>query len=205
MLRVAYDSPMREKIPLVSHTPRPLTSSNELVRVRDEQLREQEWWGSAPVMKTRADIDSAVESGGAVRVPEKGEGYQLSPGIKDEFKVLEKQTFELMEQICAQWQSRVRGHDAMLGDVYLRVTSLARTVEYQEELILKGYPASENSTHTKLGAFDLLSSWLEANRPDLLGMLDEILEPLQQEGRINWIKEPEIGAYHIAANPAKAH
>lgn len=182
----------------------PRSSPEEKERVIEEQASEQGWWKDAPRMQTSADIQKAIESGSAVPVPNAGEGYALSPGVRDEFKALGKATFALLQDIAKQWQIRARQRDVN-AEVYLRITSLARTVEYQMNLIEQGYPGAVDSTHVKLGAFDILSSWLEQNRPDLLTDLDAILEPLMRDGQINWIKEPEVGAYHIALNPSNIH
>ena len=79
---------------------------------------------------------------------------------------------------------------------------MARTIEYQETLAKKGYPVvKEGSTHTKLGAFDIATKWFEENDIDSLRALEEVLEELSAEGKINIIKEPSIGVYHIALNP----
>ncbi len=176
-------------------------SPDERLRIGEEQSIETSWWSDAPKMQTVTDIESAIESGAAVRVPEEGEGYRLSPGVREEFRALDRRAFELMESIAIAWNQAIHAKYQDLEPVYLRITSLARTVEYQEELALRGYPAAADSTHTRLGAFDILSSFLEKNHPYLLRDLDSILTELQAAGRINWIREPEVGAYHIALNP----
>ena len=136
------------------------TSRVELGRVSIEQEQERQWWKDVPSMRTVHDIEDALNSGRAERVEDVGIGYQVSQGVKEEFKVLERHTYQMLQYIAHEWLSRLqrRGHTA--ADIYLRITSLARTVEYQDELISQGYPAVTDSTHVKLGAFDILTSWL---------------------------------------------
>jgi hypothetical protein len=189
-----------------SGSPRPiLSTAEEVERVRGEQSVEQLWWKEAPRMQTAADIAQAVEENRAIRVQEVGEGYRLSPGIRDEFRALERNTYALMQVVARQWLERIRRRDINNSELYLRITSLARTAEYQKSLIEQGYPAALDSTHVKLGAFDILSKWFAENRPDLLQDLDAVLSVYAKDGMINWIKEPEIGAYHVALNPSKFH
>jgi|SRR3989344_5436408 len=183
----------------------PMVPVQEMVRISNEQSREQEWWAKYSDVQTPADIEVAIASGRATRVPDAGAGYRLSPGVKAEFKALDTRALNVLNAVAAEWLSRVRRKDISTDDLYLRITSLARTVEYQRELADRGYPAVECSTHSKLGAFDILSSWFEKNRPDLLAELDAVLEEYKTGDRINWIREPDVGVYHIALNPAASN
>ena len=81
------------------------------------------------------------------------------------------------------------------------ISSLARTTDYQKQLIAAGYPAAPDSAHTKLVAFDIASKWFRDNQPFIAQILDQLLQRFFQEGRINLIDEKTIGAYHVARNP----
>lgn len=138
-------------------------------------------------------------------MPDVGEGYKISAKVPKEFKVLESNTFTLLNEVSKRWAQELENEGINTTNLFLVISSLARTTTYQQQLIEQGYPAVGDSTHTKLGAFDIATKWFKENKPEVLEVLYRILESLQKEGRINFIAEPEIGAYHVALNPTLAN
>ncbi len=107
----------------------------------------------------------------------------------------------LLDEVAQAWLEKVTTRGINPADVFLVVSSLGRTLAYQNELIEKGYPAADESSHTKLGAFDIATAWFSENRPELLEILNETLEELALSQSFNEIDEPDVGARHIAWNP----
>ncbi|OGE88278.1 MAG: hypothetical protein A3J07_00595 [Candidatus Doudnabacteria bacterium RIFCSPLOWO2_02_FULL_49_13] len=182
-----------------------ITEQDELVRILHAQQVETQWWGHQPTMETVADIEAQVESGRAVRVPAEGRGYKISAKVKFEFRVLEKNTYVLLQKVAESWLAELQHRGIDTKDLFLVISSLARTEEFQRQLIEQGYPAAEHSTHVRLGAFDIATRWFEENRPQLLESLTTILESMVQNETINFIPEPTIGAHHVAFNRTKIH
>lgn len=187
------------------HQEVPQTEQDELERIMEQQRVEVPWWENTPNMETVADIEKAVEGGSAVIVPDEGTGYKVSANVKPEFRVLEKNTKTALDEVAEEWLRGLEERGLSDPKLFLIISSLARTTEFQKELIAKGYPAAEQSTHTHLGAFDIASKWLSENRPEVLDVLTEVLNKIKAENRINFIEEPSIGAYHIAFNRTTIH
>ncbi len=195
--------PKLEQGPSLVQQPAPptiqVTPDEEFTRIKSEQHREQEWWAEQPKMHTSEDILARVESGHVRRLPDVGIGYKISGKVREDFRYLDNAAADLLEIIASQWERKVAKYG--LGEnLFLVVSSLARTEEFQQQLIEQGYPAVENSTHTKLGAFDIAIQWFEQNRPELLSVLREVLKEMDSN-QVNTIEEPTIGALHIAAKP----
>lgn len=185
---------------------------HDIEDITRQQARERAWWDKYPVMRAVGDFDAAVNAGRAVRMPDAGYGYRVAyqanphKGVKPTHRVLENKTARMLEHVARQWllaaeQAGVNRTDGVKGTaISLIVTSMARTLEDQESLVSRGFPAvREGSTHTKLGAFDLHIGKLK-QYPQLLAILDKILSELHESGRINWIRETH-DVYHIAAFP----
>ena len=177
------------------------TPHHELAGILAAQEKEVLWWKEYPSMRTLADITRGLEQKTIMRVPDVGDGYKLSEKIPAELRVLEFGTYGILEKIARTWKDRVKSLRHEGEDLFLVVTSLGRTEEYQKELVAAGYPAAERSAHTKLGAFDIATRWFEDNRPALLAPLTELLAAYAKEGKLNFIAEPTMGVYHVARNP----
>ena len=173
------------------------TSPEELQRILAEQRRELEWWGDQPAMESAEDIRAAIERGDAAWVPAEGVGYKISAKVPEEFRALDADALATLQGIAAEWKEGMKD-----DKLFLVVSSLARTLEYQQQLIARGYPAAENSTHTKLGAFDIATRWLEENRPDALAVLEKVIAARADRDELNFIREPEVGAWHVAVRRA---
>jgi hypothetical protein len=176
----------------------------ERERIMLESKIEQEWLSAIPVMYLQEELTQAVEAGAALRVPDRGDGFELSPGIPEEFRVLRPEAKVVLDAVVKEWQRRCMEQGLEMKDVYLRITSLARTVEYETYLQSRGYPVVGEGSHTKLMAFDILVSWLEKFAPAHLEILSRILLDLHNVKRVNLINEPTVGVYHVAVNPQYA-
>lgn len=176
----------------------------ERERIINESMIEQEWLSDIPVMHTPVELAHVIETEVAHRVAHSGDGYELSPGIPEDFCVLRPEAKMVLEGVATLWRHRCIEQGLMMENVYLRITSLARTVEYETFLAARGYPIVGEGSHTKLMAFDILVSWLEAHAPAHLVILLNILTDLHQAERVNLIHEPSVGVYHVAVNPQYA-
>lgn len=201
----AYDAPVPLPVTIGSATTVTTvveTKAAEMERILEEQKVEQTWWDDKPNMETEEDIEKAVKNGYAVRVTDDiSKGYKISAKTREEFRVLERNTATLLNEVGERWLAKLKAKNLDDGKTFLVISSLARTTEFQQKLIAEGYPAAEKSTHTRLGAFDIAIAWFRANKPEVLDLLTEVLDELVQEKRINFIEEPDIGAYHVAWNP----
>ena len=178
------------------------TPKDEMEVIREAQKREREWFSDIAAMETDTDLSRAVERGDAVHIQTEGDGYKIAAKVPEQRRVLRPEAKEVMDTVTERWKERVREE---FGDedehYFLVISSLARTTTFQNELIEQGYPALPDSTHTKLAAFDIGTTWLKENKPRLLELLDETLQTHTDPEHINWIDEPTIGAYHICTRP----
>ncbi len=177
----------------------PATSEKELENIFSIQQVELGWWKDKPAMSSIEDLSGALERGVASVVEDTGRGYRISEKVPKKFRILESNTLKLLQEISGKWLDRIGSKTG--EELFLVVSSLARTTGYQRKLIEAGYPAAENSTHTKLGAFDIAFRWLADKKPEELKILNQIIADIVAEGRANFIIEEAVGAYHIAHNP----
>lgn len=71
---------------------------------------------------------------------------------------LHKKAIKALKSICKEWKRAIKKLDPSYKDVYVPVTSLVRSIQYQNELVALGKFASENSTHCTGFTFDLDAS-----------------------------------------------
>lgn len=178
--------------------------TDERTRIIDEAQIEREWLRGIATMYTQAELLQSIEAGVAQRMPNSGTGYELSVGIPDELRVLRPEAKVVLEMVAGEWQHRCVAQGLDIKNVYLRITSLARTVEYERYLATQGYPIVGEGSHTKLMAFDIYVSWLEVNAPEHWNILTQILHDLHKTERVNIINEPSVGVCHVAVNPHHA-
>lgn len=189
-----------------------VTPAEEIGDIVALQRVEIEWWSGQESMQTIADLEREIAEGRAVEVEGVGKWYKISANVPGEFRVLEKRTAALLEEVANAWGGRLQQlemataggtFDKDEGNPFLVISSLGRTEEYQRELQKLGFPTvgEKLSTHTKLGAFDIGIKWFADNRPDLLKVLIEVLDAMRSQNRINRIEETQIGAMHVALNP----
>lgn len=171
------------------------TPKEEMAEILRQQQVEQDWWKELPQMQDDEDIVDAVLDRAAVSVAD-GENYRISERAPEEFNVLHTRAYRLLEDIAAQWREKIED-----PELSLIVTSMARTIPYQRKLQQRGYPAVENSSHTKLVAFDISTDWLQTNAPHAYEALMEVVEPMQEAGMVNLVPEPTVGVLHVCVSP----
>lgn len=71
---------------------------------------------------------------------------------------LHKKALKALKSICKDWKREIKKIDPSYKDIYVPVTSLVRSIRYQNELIALGKFASKNSTHCTGFTFDLDAS-----------------------------------------------
>jgi len=178
------------------------TPEKELEQIRTQQKRELVWYKDIPTIETLDDLARAIETGHAVPIPTEGDGYKVSATIPEEFRYTSQKTKSILDEITHAWKNKVQTEYGSKSENYfLVVSSLARTKQYQQNLIDRGYPALPESTHTKLGAFDIGITWLRENEPRLLDILNEVIQEKRNTDHVNIIEEPSIGAYHFCVKP----
>lgn len=172
-----------------------VTPEEEMADIIERQKIEQSWWPDLPPMQDEEDIAEAVLAREAVLVID-SENYRISERAPEEFNVLRMRAQQLLEDIAAQWREKITD-----PELSLIVTSLARTVPYQEKLQQRGYPTVENSSHLKLVAFDISISWLQENAPQAYEALMDVVTPMYEAGEINIVPEPTAGVLHVCVSP----
>lgn len=180
---------------LLSQFPRP-TPPGELDTTRSEQQKEVGWWEHIKPVTSFEDIQELVSAGEAVTV-ENGESYRISARAPEEFNVLRRSAARLLHAIAAEWKSKIDQ-----TELFLVVTSLARTDEYQSGLSERGYPTVAVSSHTKLVAFDIATEWFTDNNPVAEQYLYEVLAQFQSAGKLNFIREATVGVVHVCVHPS---
>ena len=183
----------------------PTTPASELARIREEHERERLWWEGVPPVSTLAELERLVATGQAVRIGNIGAGFRISATCHPDFRVLRWDACLMLEHVVNCWRGQMRLAGLASADEYfLVITSLGRTVEYQQELARAGYPTpieAEDSTHTRLAAFDIGTTWFRDHEPRALFALMAVFEDPALAARVNVIVEEEVGALHIAARP----
>ncbi|MBM3309538.1 MAG: hypothetical protein FJY77_04720 [Candidatus Altiarchaeales archaeon] len=196
----------------------------ELKHIMSATEVERQWHEAAGSVdfKAREDIDAAEREGRVVRFPPKDE-TRIVENPKTKAIVRQAEYYEVTAPECRGsrelkllWDGILDGYLKLCGErgldpkgVRLRITSLARTTEYQQKLIREGYPAAEKSSHTKGEALDIYFEWLAENKPDHARALADVLGRMKAEERINVVMEHmNIGGkphrvLHIARNPLK--
>ncbi len=176
----------------------PITPNEEMKRIEAAQAIELEWWANTPPVTSEQEIADRLAVGTAHLLENKGElPYRVSEKIPEPFRVLDTKAAALLTEIAQQWREQLNDQE-----LFLVVSSAARTVDRQQALIDQGYPGAPDSSHTRLMAFDIGISWLADNDPNALEVLEQTLQTLQAEGKLNYIFEPTVGVVHICVHPA---
>lgn len=162
----------------------------------------------ADTLKTLADLKSKIANGSLVTIPNNPEkfGFKLrleGHGVIAEFdKTNQKDYIATKPETAgaALWISEAVKQLRENGGskpFLLDITSVTRTVQYQQKLVKNNPTATkELSFHVLGSAFDIAKSSLSADQDrDLRFVLDE----LDSTGMISWV--PELKAYHIVVAP----
>jgi len=174
----------------------------ELAIIRQGVEVEREWWKHRTPVRSQADVSSAVRNGVAVRVPLKGKHYRISARAPKQLHVLDACAYRLLRDVAEMWHAKLEEDDE---ELFLVVSSLARTPQRQALLRRRGFPAVEDSTHLKLVAFDIAVAWFLKHRPRAYRALQETLDMFSERGFLNHVHEPSIGVMHVCMHPSYAH
>lgn len=117
-------------------------SAEEKERVKNLSEIERKWWKNYSAYETADDILKDVEKGVLAKI-ESDKNFKLimrfgNSELKDWRPYLHKDTAYLLKKIGEKWRGKIK--QANLSDeILLAVTSLIRTVEYQEKLIKRRF------------------------------------------------------------------
>lgn len=198
-------------------------SAEEKERVKNLSEIERKWWKNYSAYETADDILKDVEKGVLAKI-ESDKNFKLimrfgNSELKDWQPYLHKDTAYLLKKIGEKWRGKIK--QANLSDeILLAVTSLIRTVEYQEKLIKKGALAMPDSSHTKGQSFDIdgcgyyendnvvnprqTANYYDIYNPLIMRALKETLEEMKKENYLNYVLEYENTnnqCFHITRNP----
>ncbi len=183
----------------------PQTPQAELEVIKRAQQRELTWYQDTPSYETTADVARAVEGGTLTAVPDfPGYSYRLSAKIRPEFRYLTSSANQLLNRVAEEWLEKMQAGGDAAEKIFLVVSSLTRSVEFQHELEAKGFPAVEGdtSTHTKGGAFDIsIEGFLKHGNQEAIVVLKAVLQELAHQGLLNFFAEPSIKVLHVAVHP----
>ncbi len=199
-------------------------SMEEIKKVEKLSEIKREWWKNSPAFLTTKDILEGVENGILDKV-ESDENVKLimrfeNPDLKDWQPYLYRDTALLLKEIGRKWREKMnRGN--LPKNIILAVTSLVRSVKYQEKIIERGKLAISNSPHTKGQSFDIdgcgyyendsvVNPRQSENYKDVYNqrihqLLKESLKEMKKGNCLNYILEYENTdnqCFHITRNPA---
>ncbi len=174
-------------------------------------------------MKNIEDINSNIKSGKLVPVDSDGDKFYYFHNVQKEYRYLTPQGKSGLELVAARFQQKIQAHKAGLPIVKLAVSSVIRTVDYQEKIFGRKFV----STHSYGGCFDIFfedyfvqlpvpetkgsaqekiqkslhnrSGFLigDALREQYKSVLMETLLELQREKKIYVFLEDDNRCYHI--------
>lgn len=84
-------------------------------------------------------------------------------------------------------------------EIPLVVTNVLRSQEYQSMLLKEGHITPNESSHLYGYTVDIEQKWYKDNRPDIHKKVEEHLQSLEEEGRVNYIDYGHI--WHICLSP----
>jgi len=106
--------------------------------------------GIAP-LKNPDDINANVASGKLVSVSSDVDSLYYFHNVQKEYRYLTPQGKSGLETVAARFQQKIQAHKAGLPPVKLAVSSVIRTVDYQEKIFGRKFV----STHSYGGCFDI--------------------------------------------------
>jgi len=176
-----------------------------------------------PPLKNFDDISTNIKTGKLVPVDAPGEKLYYFHNVQKEYRYLSPQGKTGLELVAERFQQKIQAHKQGLPVVKLAVSSVIRTVDYQEKIFGRKFV----STHSFGGCFDIflddyfvqlpvpdktgraeekMRKSLHARTGFLMGdalreqfraVLMETLLELQRENRIYVFFEDENRCYHI--------
>ncbi len=198
-------------------------TQKEKEEVEKQTEIERSWWTEIKPYESLEEIASDFTLGKLVRV-ESNSNFKLimrfaNPDLEDWQPYLTKEANSLLGEVTERW--RLKMNQANLAtDIRLAITSLTRTMEYQNKLREAGKLAMLDSAHTKGQAFDVDGcGYYEASEninprqnknyrvlynPLIHQLLQETLEEIKLEGKLNYVLEYKGSSnqvFHIARSP----
>lgn len=200
-----------------------LPSGEEKKRVDLEVEKEYQWWEDVAGYATEEDIAVDVANGALVKV-DSDDNFCLimrlrNPELKDWQPYLKKDAYKLLQEVTGTWRTRMN-ESGQSSKIRLSVTNLTVSERYQAELIRQGKLATGKSGHTKGESFDidgagyyeegvpinprLTQDYISRYQPFVHKLLEEVLNNLLKEEKLNYIKEfsgTGNQSFHITRSP----
>lgn len=127
--------------------------TQERARILDAAKIELRWWAHHLI----EDADQAIEQGKLIKIPPVGfvdgsnnYGYKVIGKLQSgkEPRLIRPEAEALLYIISKKWRDRIKlQRDLPQNQVFISVTSLFRSAEFQRELIEEGANAAEVSSH----------------------------------------------------------
>ena len=167
---------------------RPTFIPEEVRKNVGQPTKEERDWHKATPAYTEKRLQEAVESGELVKVHTTDRIYVANtvehPYVHPKFKALLEEVAERLQYIRPQ--------------DFLICVSLTRSYEQQ----YKSNPhLAKTSVHTKGEGADFPGVWYETYEPETAKVLKEILQTMQEEGKINFLEERHFAMWHISRKP----
>ncbi len=177
---------------------RPIDSKCERTLARLETRIERDWWKKAPHFVDAADLREAHQRG-EIEPLRAIKGVRYSSNMIIRFG--RPEAFDTLDRLAQDFRSELARQRLDPLKVDLIVTSLIRTLDYQQHLIRLGRPAAIKSSHTQGLAIDISYSWLAQNEPRYAYALRSVLRRWASQGLINVVQERQQGVWHIGLSP----
>ncbi len=211
-----------ENIPIYSDYAKP-HMENELMKFNLKAHADQVVKHGTPALKNIQDINNEIAKGQLVSIDTGNENLYYFHNVQKEYRYLTQKGKEGLEIVASRFQEKLQARKANLPIVKIAVSSVIRTVDYQEKLFGRKFV----STHSFGGCFDIffddyyvqmpvletngkaqeeLRKSLHSRTGFLMGdalrrqfksILMETLLELQREGKIYVFYEKENRCYHI--------
>ena len=213
----------REELREILLNPTQIASQEEIDKTQELIKIEKEWWKNYPAYENLDQIKADIEKGILEEI-KSDNNFRLimrlrNPELKDWLPYLEKNTGRLFREVGNRWREKMT-KEKMPEEIFLAVTNLLVTADYQKKVALRGKLAVEGSSHSKGHSFDIdgCGYYLgdktinPRQTPDyekvyvskVHAMLVEVLEEMKKGGLLNFIREfPDSNnqSFHITRNP----
>ncbi len=200
-----------------------VASSEERKKIKSSLKLEYKWWGDKQPYKRVEEIIEDCKNGKLLRVASTN-SFKLimrleNPDLTDWQPYASSSVISLLQRVGEAWRKKMR-EAGLSDDIRLPITSLVRTVKYQNNLIEQGKLAAENSSHTKGQSFDIdgcgyyidddvvnprfTPNYKEIYEPMVHALLRETLEEMKSDGSLNYIPEYENTdnrCFHVTCSP----
>jgi len=173
-------------------------SKIERTLARVQALSERSWWADQISLETNQQLVRAIKDG-KVFFAEERPGIGISGEMNLPFTTTALDRG--MDFVRDRFFERLNAKGLSTEQTKIVITSIIRTEELQRMFIAQGLPAARRSSHTYGIAFDISFAWFEDSAPEYAVVLKETLQSLQEEGKINLIREDLQRVWHVALSP----